>query len=68
MALGREARASGPVDKSTGAVGVRARLHMRSVRLKGIDGTSLKRGHGHVCVAHDLDVKRLFFATPGERT
>ena len=47
---------------------MRARLHMRSVRLKGIDGTSLKRGHGHVCVAHDLDVKRLFFATPGERT
>ena len=43
----------------------RARQDMRSVRLVGIDETSLKRGHEYVTVAHDLEAKRLLFATPG---
>ena len=43
----------------------RAQQDMRSVRLVGIDETSLKRGQEYVTVVHDLDAKRLLFATPG---
>ena len=43
----------------------RARQDMRSVRQVGIDETSLKRGHEYVTVTHDLEAKRLLFATPG---
>ena len=31
----------------------------------GIDETSLKRGQDYITVVHDLDEKRLLFATPG---
>jgi transposase len=43
----------------------RAKQDMSSVRLVGLDETSLKRGHDYITVAHDLDAKRLLFATPG---
>jgi transposase len=43
----------------------RAKQDMSTVRLVGIDETSLKRGQAYVSVVHDLDEKRLLFATPG---
>ena len=43
----------------------RAKQDMSAVRLVGIDETSLKRGQEYVTVVHDLDAKRLLFATPG---
>ncbi len=43
----------------------RARQDMRSVKLVGIDETSLRRGHNYITVVHDLDAKALLFATPG---
>jgi transposase len=43
----------------------RAKQDMRKVRLVGIDETSLKRGQNYITVVHDLDEKRLLFATPG---
>ena len=36
-----------------------------SVRIVGIDETSLKRGHNYLTVVHDLQAKRLLFATEG---
>ena len=43
----------------------RARQDMSKVRLVGIDETSLKRGQDYITVAHDLDEKRLLFASHG---
>ena len=43
----------------------RAKQDMSKVRLVGIDETSLKRGQDYITVVHDLDEKRLLFATPG---
>ena len=45
--------------------GARARDDMSAVRYVGIDETSVKRGHEYITVVHDLDAKRLLFATPG---
>ncbi len=42
----------------------RAKQDMSAVRVVGIDETSLKKGHNDITVAHDLDAKRLLFATP----
>ena len=36
-----------------------------NVRYVGIDETSVKRGHAYITVVHDLEAKRLLFATPG---
>ena len=44
----------------------RAKLDMSRVNLVGIDETSMRRGHQYVTVVHDLDEKRLLFATPGK--
>lgn len=47
-------------------VGVaREKDDMSGVRYVGIDETSAKRGHEHITVVHDLEAKRLLFATPG---
>ena len=35
------------------------------VQIVGIDETSLRRGQNYITVAHDLDAKRLLFATEG---
>lgn len=43
----------------------RAKQDMRAVRLVGIDDTSMRRGQDYITVAHDLDEKRLLFATHG---
>jgi transposase len=43
----------------------RAKQDMKNVKLVGIDETSLHRGQQYVTVVHDLDAKRLLFATPG---
>ena len=43
----------------------RRKQDMSTVRIVGIDETSLRRGHDYVSVVHDLDAKRLLFATPG---
>jgi transposase len=43
----------------------RARQDMSQVRLVGIDDTSMKRGQDYITVVHDLDEKRLLFATHG---
>lgn len=43
----------------------RAKDDMSGVRHVGIDETSVKRGHAYISVVHDLEVKRLLFATPG---
>ena len=45
--------------------GARARDDMSGVRYVGIDETSVKRGHAYITVVHDLEAKRLLFATPG---
>ncbi|GAB1384894.1 ISL3-like element ISMac21 family transposase [Melaminivora sp.] len=38
---------------------------MSDVRSIGIDETSLRKGHNYITVVHDLDAKRLLFATEG---
>ena len=38
---------------------------MSGVRHIGIDETSLRKGHNYITVVHDLDAKRLLFATEG---
>ncbi|TXH79737.1 ISL3 family transposase, partial [Thauera aminoaromatica] len=43
----------------------RAKDDMSGVRYVGIDETSVKRGHAYITVVHDLEAKRLLFATPG---
>ncbi|WP_229521913.1 ISL3 family transposase [Massilia antarctica] len=43
----------------------RGKDDMSDVKLIGIDETSLRRGHQYVTVVHDLDAKRLLFATEG---
>ena len=43
----------------------RAQDTMSEVRYVGIDETSVKRGHEYITVVHDLEAKRLLFATPG---
>lgn len=43
----------------------RAAQDMGDVRLIGIDETSVCRGQQYITVVHDLDAKRLLFATPG---
>jgi transposase len=44
----------------------RRKQDMSKVTLVGIDETSLRRGQQYVAVFHDLDAKRLLFATPGK--
>jgi transposase len=44
----------------------RAKQDMSQVTFIGIDETSLRKGHQYVTVVHDLDQKRLLFATPGK--
>jgi transposase len=43
----------------------RALESFEGVKLVGIDETSLKRGQHYITVVHDLDAKRLLFATEG---
>lgn len=43
----------------------RAKDDMSGVRHVGIDETSVKRGHEYITVVHDLEARRLLFATPG---
>ena len=43
----------------------RRKQDMSAVRLVGIDETKLRVGQDYVTVVHDLDAKRLLFATPG---
>lgn len=43
----------------------RALDDMSSVRTVGIDETSVRRGQHYITVVHDLDAKRLLFATEG---
>ena len=43
----------------------RRKQDMSAVRIIGIDETSLRRGQDYITVVHDLDAKRLLFATPG---
>ena len=43
----------------------RAKDDMSGVRHIGIDETSLRKGHNYITVVHDLDAKRLLFATEG---
>jgi transposase len=43
----------------------RARQVFSGVRCVGIDETSLHRGQSYVTVVHDLEARRLLFATPG---
>jgi transposase len=44
----------------------RRQQDMSKVTFIGIDETSLRKGHDYVTVVHDLDEKRLLFATPGK--
>jgi Helix-turn-helix domain of transposase family ISL3/Transposase len=44
----------------------RRKQDMSRVSFVGIDETSLRKGHQYVTVVHDLDEKRLLFATPGK--
>lgn len=44
----------------------RRKQDMSKVTFVGIDETSLAKGHRYVTVVHDLDEKRLLFATPGK--
>jgi transposase len=39
---------------------------MSEVKLIGIDETSVKKGHQYITVVHDLQAKRLLFATSGK--
>ena len=43
----------------------RALDDMSAVQIVGIDETSLQRGQSYITVVHDLDTKRLLFATEG---
>jgi transposase len=43
----------------------RALEDFSGVEITGIDETSLRRGQDYITVAHDLDLKRLIFATEG---
>jgi transposase len=43
----------------------RSRQDMSGVHLVGVDETSVRRGQQYITVVHDLDAKRLLFATPG---
>jgi transposase len=43
----------------------RAKESFEGVSHIGIDETSVKKGHHYITVVHDLDSKRLMFATPG---
>ena len=43
----------------------RALDDMRTVQIVGIDDTSLHRGQSYITLVHDLDAKRLLFATQG---
>jgi transposase len=43
----------------------RAQESFATVRHIGIDETSVRKGHQYVTVVHDLDAKRLLFATEG---
>jgi transposase len=43
----------------------RSRQDMAQVQLVGVDETSVRRGQQYITVVHDLDVKRLLFATTG---
>jgi len=43
----------------------RAQDDMKGVRIVGIDETSLRRGQDYITVVHDLEAKRLLFATAG---
>lgn len=43
----------------------RAQDDMSEVDIVGIDETSLHRGQSYITVVHDLQAKRLLFATPG---
>ena len=43
----------------------RALDDMSTVQIVGIDDTSLHRGQSYITVVHDLDAKRLLFATQG---
>ena len=43
----------------------RALENFEGVQIVGIDETSLKRGQHYITVGHDLDAKRLLFATEG---
>lgn len=43
----------------------RAKDDMSTVRHIGIDETSVKKGQNYITVVHDLQAKRLLFATPG---
>ena len=43
----------------------RALDDMSAVKIVGIDDTSLHKGQSHITVVHDLDAKRLLFATEG---
>ena len=43
----------------------RALESFKGVHIVGIDETSLRRGQNYITVVHDLDAKRLLFATPG---
>ncbi len=44
----------------------RRKQDMSRVKIVGIDETSLRKGEHYVSVVHDLDEKRLLFATPGK--
>jgi len=44
----------------------RRKQDMSGVKIVGMDETSLRRGHEYVAVFHDLESKRLLFATPGK--
>jgi len=44
----------------------RALDDMSAVEIVGIDETSVRRGHDYITVVHDLEAKRLLFATPGK--
>ncbi len=46
-------------------VQARAKQKMEGARLICIDETSVRRGQQYITVVHDLDAKRLLFATPG---
>ena len=43
----------------------RAQDDMSTVQIVGIDDTSMHRGQSYITVVHDLQAKRLLFATPG---
>ncbi len=43
----------------------RALERLEGVKIVGIDETSLRRGQHYITVVHDLDAKRLLFATEG---